>query len=63
MMGFIVEPVGILEITKLEQGEVLGRIVQTFTEIVAGDFLYPYFEAKPPVLSSRSEGLTSKAML
>jgi len=50
MMGFIVEPVGVLEITKLEQGEVLGRILQAFTEIVAGDFLYPYFEAKPPVV-------------
>ena len=50
MMGFIVEPVGILDIIKLEQGQVIGRIVQTFTEIVAGDFLYPYFEAKPPVI-------------
>jgi hypothetical protein len=50
MMGFIVEPVGILDIIKLEHGQVVGRIVQIFSEIEAGDFLYPYFDAKPPVI-------------
>jgi hypothetical protein len=37
-MGSIVEPVGVLEITKLEHGQVLGRIVQAFNEIYAGYF-------------------------
>jgi len=49
-MGFIVEPVGVLEIVKLEHGQVLGQISQSFTEIVAGDLLHPYFEAKPPAI-------------
>jgi hypothetical protein len=49
-MGFIVEPVGVLEIVKLEHGQVLGQITNIFNEIVAGDYLYPYFEAKPPVI-------------
>ena len=49
-MGFIIEPVGVLEITKLEQGQVLGQIVQVFTEIYAGYLLNPYFEMKPPVV-------------
>jgi len=49
-MGSIVEPVGILEITKLEHGHVLGQIVQSFTEIYAGYLLNPYFEMKPPVI-------------
>jgi LysM repeat protein len=49
-MGFIIEPVGILEITKIEHGQVLGKIVQSFTEIHAGYLLNPYFEMKPPVI-------------
>ena len=49
-MGTIIEPVGVLEITKLEQGQVLGRIVESFTEIYAGYFLNPYVEMKPPVI-------------
>ena len=49
-MGSVVEPVGVLEITKLEHGEVLGRIVQAFNEIYAGNFLNPYVEMKPPVI-------------
>jgi len=49
-MGSIIEPVGVLEITKLEQGQVLGRITHSFTEIYAGYLLNPYFEMKPPVI-------------
>lgn len=49
-MGSIIEPVGILEITKIEHGQVLGKIVQSFTEIYAGYLLNPYFEMKPPVI-------------
>ena len=49
-MGSIIEPVGIIEITKIEHGQVLGKIVQSFTEIYAGYLLNPYFEMKPPVI-------------
>lgn len=49
-MGSIIEPVGILEITKLEHGQVLGKIMNSFTEIYAGYLLNPYFEMKPPVI-------------
>lgn len=49
-MGSIIEPVGVLEITKLEQGHVLGTILQSFTEIHIGDFLNPYSEMNAPVV-------------
>ena len=49
-MGFIIEPVGILEITKLEHGQILGQIVQSSDQIYAGYFLNPYVEMKPPVI-------------
>ncbi len=49
-MGSIVEPVGVLEITRLEHGHVIGRILQAFSEIFAGYFLNPYIEMKPPVI-------------
>ena len=49
-MGSIIVPVGVLEITKLEHGHVIGQIMQAFTPILAGFFLNPYVEMKPPVI-------------
>ena len=50
-MGSIIEPVGILEITKLEHGQVLGKIVQCFhRNLCRVTSLNPYFEMKPPVI-------------
>ena len=49
-MGYVIEPVGILEITKLEQGQILGQIVQSFSDIHAGYLLNPYVEMEPPVI-------------
>lgn len=49
-MGSIVEPVGVLVITKLEHGQVLGKIEQAFSDIVAGNFLNPYFEMTLPAV-------------
>jgi hypothetical protein len=50
MMGYVMEPVGILEIKKFEFGEVVAEILQCFSEVLIGDLLVPYYDMKTPVV-------------
>jgi len=49
-MGYVMEPVGILEVKKFEYGETVAEILQGFSEILIGDLLVPYYEMQPPVV-------------
>lgn len=49
-MGYVMEPVGILEVKKFEYGETIAEILQGFSEILIGDFLVPFYEMQPPVV-------------
>jgi hypothetical protein len=50
MMGYVMEPVGILEIKKFEYGETIAEILQGFSEILIGDLLVPFYDMQPPVV-------------
>jgi RNAse (barnase) inhibitor barstar len=50
MMGYVMEPVGILEVKKFEYGETVAEILQGFSEILIGDFLVPFYEMQSPVV-------------
>jgi len=50
-MGYVMEPVGILEVKKFEYGETVAEILQGFSEILIGDLLIPYSEMQPPVVA------------
>ena len=38
-MGYVMEPVGILEVKKFEYGETVAEILQSFSEVLIGDLL------------------------
>ncbi|MDH4233452.1 MAG: LysM peptidoglycan-binding domain-containing protein, partial [Nitrospirota bacterium] len=49
-MGYVMEPVGILEVKKFEYGETVAEILQSFSEVLIGDLLIQYYEMQPPVV-------------
>lgn len=50
-MGYVKEILGIAEISKLEYGETMAKILVSFREILSGDMLDTFSEIEPPVIS------------
>lgn len=50
-MGYVKEILGIAEISKLEYGETMAKILVSFREILSGDMLDTFSEMEPPVIS------------
>jgi hypothetical protein len=48
-MGYLVEMLGVTEITRFEDGDTIAKITKMFTEIQSGDLLVPYYEINPPM--------------
>ncbi len=51
-MGYVVEVLGVAEISKFEYGDTIAKILVSFNEIVTGDLLDTFSEMEPPVVST-----------
>jgi hypothetical protein len=49
-MGYVIEIVGIAEISKFEYGETEAKIYEIFDHVMSGDLLDPYYEINPPLV-------------
>jgi hypothetical protein len=49
-MGFIIETIGVAQVSKLEYGETIATILVSFKEILTGDILGTFYEMEPPVV-------------
>ncbi|MEJ2697497.1 MAG: LysM peptidoglycan-binding domain-containing protein [Candidatus Sulfobium sp.] len=47
--GYIIEPIGVVEITKVEGGDVEASIVKAFGPVRSGDLLDTYYATVPPL--------------
>ena len=50
-VGYVIEILGIAEVSKLEYGETIAKITESYMDISTGDILGTFYEMEPPVLS------------
>ncbi len=50
-VGYLVEMLGVAEISKFEFGETIAKILVSFKDITTGDLLDTYYEITPPVVT------------
>jgi hypothetical protein len=53
-VGYVVQILGIAEITQLKYGETEAKIIQCFGDIVSGDLLDNFYEITPPLVEGDS---------
>ncbi len=49
-IGYIIEIVGVAEISKFEYGETEATITRIFSDVLSGDLLDTYYEVNPPLI-------------
>jgi hypothetical protein len=49
-MGYVIEILGIAEISRFEYGETIAKILVSFKDILTGDILDTFYEMEPPVV-------------
>lgn len=49
-IGYVIEILGIAEISKFEYGETIAKILVSFRDILTGDILDTFFEMEPPAV-------------
>lgn len=50
-VGYVIEILGIAEVTKLEYGETIAKITESYKDVLTGDILDTFYEMEPPVVS------------
>jgi hypothetical protein len=53
-VGYVVQILGIAEITQLKYGETEAKLTQCYGDIVSGDLLDTYYEITPPLVEGNS---------
>lgn len=48
-VGYLVEMLGVAEIIRFENGDVVAKIIKMFDNMHSGDHLLPYYEIAPPL--------------
>jgi LysM repeat protein len=49
-MGYVIEILGIAEVSKFEYGETIAKITESYKDIITGDILDTFYEMEPPVV-------------